>query len=69
MPLLLDPEHKLRSVVGAQGDESVSEPPRAGKTSHGHDAGAAGAVILLMVTLAAVGVATAQTAQARPSLG
>jgi molybdopterin-containing oxidoreductase family membrane subunit len=50
--------------VARRGHEPVTEPPRADKAAHGHDAGAAGAVILLMVTLAAVGVATAQTAYA-----
>lgn len=45
-------------------DEPVAELSLPGKTSHGHVAGAAGAVILLMVTLGAIGVTKAQPAYA-----
>lgn len=45
-------------------DEPVAELSLPGKTSHGHVAGATGAVILLMVTLGAIGVTKAQPAYA-----
>ncbi len=44
--------------------EPAAELPVAGKSSHGHAAGVAGAVILLMVTLGSIGVTQAQPASA-----
>jgi molybdopterin-containing oxidoreductase family membrane subunit len=49
-----------------QTDEPVAERPSSGTGSHGHAVGAAGAVILVVITLGAMGVTTAQPADAAP---
>ena len=53
-------------AVAEEADEPVAELSSPGKASHGHAAGAAGAVILLVVAVGTIGVTNARPAYAEP---